>query len=68
MINKVLKAFFAALGAGISILVGATVEATASWSDISVNTWLTALGAAVSMFAVVYFVPNADSEPSGDNF
>lgn len=50
IVNKVLKAIFAGLGAGIGVLVGAST----SWGDISVNTWLTALGAAIAMFATVY--------------
>lgn len=61
-INKVLKAIFAGLGAGIGVLVGATSATTLNWGDISVNTWLTALGAAISMFGVVYFVPNDPPE------
>lgn len=59
-VNLVLKAIFAGLGAGIAILVGATTEANIAWGDITVNQWLTALGAALSMFTVVYFVPNSD--------
>lgn len=60
-VNLVLKAVFAGVGAGVAILVGSTVDAgITSWGDISVNLWLTALGAALSMFSVVYFVPNSD--------
>lgn len=54
IVNKVLKAIFAGLGAGIGVLVGATAGTSTSWGDISVNTWLTALGAAIAMFATVY--------------
>jgi len=59
-VNLVLKAIFAGLGAGIGVLVGVTSEATIAWADITVNQWLTAAGAAISMFAVVYFVPNTE--------
>lgn len=61
LVNRVLKAVFAGLGAGIGVLVGATQAASMTWADISVNTWLTALGATLAMFATVYFVPNAES-------
>jgi len=61
-VNLVLKAVFAGLSAFISILVGATSQAAISWGDISVNTWLTAIGAFLTAFAVVYFVPNSEVE------
>lgn len=61
LVNRVLKAVFAGLGAGIGVLVGATVEADASWSAISVNSWLVAAGAFVTMFTTVYFVPNSSA-------
>lgn len=63
-VNLVLKAIFAALGAGIGVLVGATAATDTSWSDITVNTWLTALGAALALFTTVYFVPNSEPPPS----
>lgn len=63
-VNLVLKAIFAGLGAGIGVLVGATAATDTSWSDITVNTWLTALGAALALFTTVYFVPNQDTTAS----
>jgi hypothetical protein len=57
-VNLVLKAIFAGLGAGVGVLVGITAESAVEWSDITVNQWLTALGAFIALFTTVYFVPN----------
>lgn len=61
-VNLVLKAIFAGLGAFVGVLVGATQAASMTWSDITVNTWLTAIGAFITLFGTVYFVPNSEVE------
>lgn len=58
LINQTLKALFGALSAGIAVLVGATVQADVTWSAITVNTWLSAAGAAIVAFNLVFWPPN----------
>jgi hypothetical protein len=62
-VNRVLKAVFAGIGAGLGVLIGATVAADATWSDVTLNTWLVAAGATLTAFTTIYFVPN---EPPSD--
>lgn len=61
MVNRVLKAFTAALAAGLASLIAATSEAGSTWSSLDLNTWLVAIGAALAAWVAVYFVPNAPS-------
>lgn len=57
-VNHVLKALFAAASAFLGVLIGATVAADITWADITLNTWLVAIGAALTAFVAIYFVPN----------
>lgn len=57
-VNHVLKALFAGVGAFVGVLVGATVAADMTWADITLNTWLVAVGAFITAFGAIYFIPN----------
>lgn len=57
-VNHVLKAIFAGLGAFVAVLIGATVAADMTWADITLNTWLVAVGAFITLFTATYFIPN----------
>lgn len=58
MINRCLKAISAFVTAGISVLIGATQASDATWSDLTLNTWLVALGAGIAAFNAIYWIPN----------
>lgn len=62
-VNHVLKAVFAGVAAFVGVLVGATVAAEITWADITLNTWLVGVGAFLTAFSAVYFVPNDPPQP-----
>lgn len=58
MVNRTLKAWVAAYGAFVGAIVASSEAATLSLSEVSLTTWLIALGAAANVWVATYYAPN----------
>lgn len=52
-VMPMLKATIAGIGAGISVLIGATLDG----SGITLNEWLVSGGAAITLWNTTFFIP-----------